>query len=71
MALGLFGKKKNNKRKFMRDITKNRLMKIIYVLIVIGAFWLGHHYGEKAAQVINELPIPKVSIEMPSGKNTQ
>ena len=55
----------------MRDITKNRLMKIIYVLIIIGAFWLGHHYGEKAAQVINELPIPKVSIEMPSGKNTQ
>ncbi len=50
----------------MRDITKNRWKKIIYVLIVIGAFWVGHQYGEQAAQFIEDAPIPKVIIEMPS-----
>jgi hypothetical protein len=44
----------------MRDITKNRWKKIIYVLIVIGAFWVGHQYGEQAAQFIEDAPIPKV-----------
>jgi len=41
--------------------------KIIYVLIVIGAFWLGHYYGEQAVNVIDDLPVPKITIEMPSG----
>ena len=50
----------------MRDITKNRWKKIIYVLIVIGAFQVGHQYGEQAAQFIEDAPIPKVIIEMPS-----
>ena len=50
----------------MRDITKNRWKKLIYVLIVIGAFWLGHQYGEQAAQLIDDVPVPKVIIEMPS-----
>ena len=44
------------------------IKKIIYVLIVIGAFWLGHYYGEKAVSVIDELPVPKITIEMPSGE---
>ena len=43
------------------------IKKIIYVLIVIGAFWLGHYYGEKAVSVIDDLPVPKITIEMPSG----
>jgi len=50
----------------MRDITKNRWKKLIYVLIVIGAFWLGHQYGEQAASFIDEVPVPKVIIEMPT-----
>jgi len=45
--------------------------KIIYVLIVIGAFWLGHYYGEKAVSVIDELPVPKITIEMPSGEEIE
>lgn len=40
--------------------------KIIYVLIVIGAFWLGHYYGEQTLDVIDEVPVPKIIIEMPS-----
>lgn len=43
------------------------IKKIIYVLIVIGAFWLGHYYGEQAVNVIDELPVPKITIEMPTG----
>lgn len=43
------------------------IKKIIYVLIVIGAFWLGHYYGEQAVNVIDDLPVPKITIEMPSG----
>ena len=52
----------------MRDITKNRWKKIIYVLIVIGAFWVGHQYGEQAAQFIDDVPVPKVIIEMPTNE---
>ena len=44
------------------------IKKIIYVLIVIGAFWLGHYYGEQAVNVIDDLPVPKITIEMPSGE---
>ena len=50
----------------MRDITKNRFKRLLYVLIVIGAFWLGHYYGEQTLQVIDEVPVPKITIEMPS-----
>ena len=52
----------------MRDITKNRWKKLFYVLIVIGAFWLGHQYGEQAAQFIDDVPVPKVIIEMPTNE---
>ena len=52
----------------MRDIVKNRWKKLFYVLIVIGAFWLGHQYGEQAASFIDEVPVPKVIIEMPSNE---
>ena len=55
------------KAQTMRDITKNRLKRLLYVLIVIGAFWLGHYYGEQTLQVIDEVPVPKITIEMPSG----
>ena len=51
----------------MRDITKNRFKRLLYVLIVIGAFWLGHYYGEQTLQVIDEGPVPKITIEMPTG----
>ena len=50
---------------------KIMIKKIIYVLIVIGAFWLGHYYGEKAVNVIDELPVPKITIEMPSGEEIE
>ena len=53
----------------MRDITKNRWKKLIYVLIVIGAFWLGHQYGEEAERLARDMPIPKVTIEMPAAKD--
>jgi len=39
--------------------------KLIYILIVIAAFVLGHHYGEQAANLIDDVPLPKVTIEMP------
>ena len=54
------------KAQTMRDITKNRLKRLLYVLIVIGAFWLGHYYGEQTLKVIDEVPVPKITIEMPS-----
>ena len=50
---------------------KIMIKKIIYVLIVIGAFWLGHYYGEKAVSVIDDLPVPKITIEMPSGEEIE
>ena len=53
----------------MRDITKNRLKRLLYVLIVIGAFWLGHYYGEQTLKVIDEVPVPKITIEMPDAKD--
>ena len=53
----------------MRDITKNRLKRLLYVLIVIGAFWLGHYYGEQTLEVIDEVPVPKITIEMPDAKD--
>ena len=40
--------------------------KLIYILIVIAAFVLGHHYGEKAAGLVDDIPMPKISLEMPN-----
>ena len=57
------------KAQTMRDITKNRLKRLLYVLIVIGAFWLGHYYGEQTLKVIDEVPVPKITIEMPDAKD--
>lgn len=42
------------------------IKKIIYVAIVIAAFTLGHHYGEDAAGLVKDVPLPKVTIEMPA-----
>jgi hypothetical protein len=47
------------------------IKKIIYVLIVIGAFWLGHYYGEQTLNVIDEVPVPKIIIEMPSNDDIE
>ena len=47
----------------MRDITKNRWKKFFYVVVVIFAFWLGHQYGEEAAKVIEDVPVPKIVFE--------
>jgi len=44
------------------------IKKIIFALIVICAFYLGHHFGEEAARVIDKVPLPKVTIEMPSAE---
>ena len=57
------------KAQTMRDITKNRFKRLLYVLIVIGAFWLGHYYGEQTLNVIDEVPVPKITIEMPEAKD--
>ena len=57
------------KAQTMRDITKNRFKRLLYVLIVIGAFWLGHYYGEQTLKVIDEVPVPKITIEMPYAKD--
>ena len=57
------------KAQTMRDITKNRLKRLLYVLIVIGALWLGHYYGEQTLNVIDEVPVPKITIEMPDAKD--
>jgi len=45
--------------------------KLIYVLIVIAAFVAGHHYGEQAANLIDDVPMPKISIEMPNSDNIE
>jgi|TARA_B100001094_G_scaffold124381_1_gene120236 hypothetical protein len=42
------------------------IKKLIYVVIVIVAFTLGHHYGEDAARLVDNVPLPKVTIEMPA-----
>jgi len=45
--------------------------KLIYVLIVIAAFVAGHHYGEQAVKLIDDVPMPKISIEMPNSDNIE
>ena len=34
-------------------------------MIVIIAFVLGHNYGENTLEVIDDIPVPKITIEMP------
>lgn len=47
------------------------LKKLLYILIVIIAFVLGHNYGENTVSVIEDLPIPTITIEMPSNDDTK
>ena len=47
------------------------LKKLLYILIVIIAFVLGHNYGENTVSVIEDLPIPTITIEMPSNDDTE
>ena len=48
-----------------KEIKRLGIKKIVYVVIVIAAFTLGHHYGEDAAGLVKDVPLPKVTIEMP------
>ena len=45
------------------------LKKLLYILIVVIAFVLGHNYGENTVSVIEDLPIPTITIEMPEAKD--
>ena len=45
------------------------LKKILYIAIVIIAFVLGHNYGENTLEVIDDIPVPKITIEMPQAKD--
>ena len=45
------------------------LKKILYIVIVIIAFVLGHNYGETTLELIDDIPVPKITIEMPSAKD--
>ena len=45
------------------------LKKLLYIVIVIIAFVLGHNYGENTVSVIEDLPIPTITIEMPQAKD--
>ena len=47
------------------------LKKLLYIVIVIIAFVLGHNYGENTVSVIEDLPIPTITIEMPSNDDTE
>ena len=38
-------------------------------MIVIIAFVLGHNYGENTLEVIDDIPVPKITIEMPQAKD--
>ena len=45
------------------------LKKLLYIVIVVIAFVLGHNYGENTVSVIEDLPIPTITIEMPEAKD--
>ena len=45
------------------------LKKLLYIVIVVIAFVLGHNYGENTVSVIEDLPIPTITIEMPQAKD--
>ena len=47
------------------------LKKILYIVIVVIAFVLGHNYGENTVSVIEDLPIPTITIEMPSNDDIE
>ena len=47
------------------------LKKLLYILIVVIAFVLGHNYGENTVSVIEDLPIPTITIEMPSNDDIE
>ena len=40
-------------------------------MIVVIAFVLGHNYGENTVSVIEDLPIPTITIEMPSNDDIE
>ena len=45
------------------------LKKLLYIVIVVIAFVLGHNFGENTVSVIEDLPIPTITIEMPEAKD--
>ena len=47
------------------------LKKLLYIVIVVMAFVLGHNYGENTVSVIEDLPIPTITIEMPSNDDIE
>ena len=47
------------------------LKKLLYIVIVVIAFVLGHNYGENTVSVIEDLPIPTITIEMPSNEDME
>ena len=47
------------------------LKKLLYIVIVVIAFVLGHNYGENTVSVIEDLPIPTITIEMPSNDDIE
>ena len=47
------------------------LKKHLYIVIVVIAFVLGHNYGENTVSVIEDLPIPTITIEMPSNDDIE
>ena len=63
IAVNLWQRHSAKQETKMRDITKNRWKKFFYVVVVIFAFWLGHQYGEEAAKMIDEVPVPKIVFE--------
>ena len=47
------------------------LKQLLYIVIVVIAFVLGHNYGENTVSVIEDLPIPTITIEMPSNDDIE
>ena len=47
------------------------LKKLLYIVIIVIAFVLGHNYGENTVSVIEDLPIPTITIEMPSNDDIE
>ena len=47
------------------------LKKLLYIVIVVISFVLGHNYGENTVSVIEDLPIPTITIEMPSNDDIE
>ena len=47
------------------------LKKLLYIVIVVIAFVLGHNDGENTVSVIDDLPFPTITIEMPSNEDIE